>query len=92
MMNYLEKFYKLYRPYQKQFLQYKDAGKRSRKTKISNIKILAIMILRYLNGAGNFKAFYTLDVPKVFRKIQKYFVVYAFARASFTGFVLIYSI
>ena len=71
-MNDLEKFYKLYVPYQKQFLQSKEPGKRNRKAKISNIKILAIMILWHLTGAGNFKAFYTFYVPKICRKIPEY--------------------
>ena len=30
------------------------------------------MILWHLTGAGNFKAFYTLYVPKIFRKIPEY--------------------
>lgn len=62
----------MYQHYQKQFLQCKDAGKRSRKAKISNINILAITILGHLTGASNFKAFYTLYAPKIFKKIPEY--------------------
>ena len=58
--NELKEFYKVYLPFKKQHLLEKKEGSRNKKVKITNIKILAILIIYHLCGDGNFKAFYEL--------------------------------
>ena len=72
IMNELKAFYKVYLPFKNQHLLEKKEGSRNKKTKIDNIKILAIMIMYHLYGASNFKAFYELYLPKIFKKLPEY--------------------
>ena len=72
IMNELKAFYKLYLPFKNQHLLEKKEGSRNKKSKISDIKILAIMIMSHLYGSTNFKSFYELYLPKIFRKLPEY--------------------
>ena len=70
--NELKEFYKVYLPFKKQHLLEKKEGSRNKKVKITNIKILAILIIYHLCGDGNFKAFYELYLSKILRKLPEY--------------------
>ena len=64
IMNELKESYKLYLPFKNQYLLEKKEGSWNKKVKITNIKIIAILIIYHLCGAGNFKAFYELFFQK----------------------------
>ena len=72
IMNELKDFYKVYLPFKDHYLLEKKENSRNKKTKISNIKILAIMIMYHLSGSSNFKFFYKFYISRIFRKLPEY--------------------
>ena len=72
IMNELKDFYKVYLPFKDYYLLEKKENSRNKNTKISNIEILAIMILYHLSGSSNFKFFYKFYISRIFRKLPEY--------------------